>query len=203
MKQTTRDKILKIFSEQSGYVRTKDIKAHGMHHIHLQELQDDGTIRKIKHGLYCLSDLPDYSQYSSLKEALFTIPNGVICLGTALSYYGLITWDPPEIHVAIPKSRKVKLPVYPPIRIYYFSGVFYSTGIMNETIDSGETIQIYDKEKTICDIIRYRNQIGIDIMKEALEEYLKRDDRSLNILHSYAKELRIRSILDKYLEVLL
>lgn len=74
---------------------------------------------------------------------------------------------------------------------------------MNETIDSGETIQIYDKEKTICDIIRYRNQIGIDIMKEALEEYLKRDDRSLNILHSYAKELRIRSILDKYLEVLL
>lgn len=119
-----------------------------------------------------------------------------------LSYYGFSTWDPPEVHVAIPKGRKVVLPDYPPIRLYYFSGIFYETGIIHETTESGVLIQIYDKEKTVCDIVRYRNQIGIDIMKEALSEYLKRKDKNLNKLNSYAKSLKICSVLRQYLEVL-
>ena len=200
MKQKTREKILKIFHEQSGYARTKDIKTHGIHHSHLKELQKDGTIVKLKHGLYSLSDS---SQFNSLKEAQVSIPSGIICLGTALSYYGLSTRDPPEVHIAIPKSRKVKLPNYQPIRLYYFSGVFYETGIVHEATESGLIIQIYDIEKTICDIVRYRNQIGIDIMKEALREYLKRKDKNLNKLISYAKILKISSILGQYLEVLI
>lgn len=203
MKQTTRTKILDIFHQKSGHARTKDIKDHGMHHTHLKELLEDGTIIKLKHGLYCLSDLSGYSQFSSLKEAQLSVPSGVICLGTALSYYELSTWDPPEIHIAIPRSRKVKSPDYPPIHIYYFSGIFYTTGIVNETIDSNTTIQIYDREKTICDIIRYRNQIGVDIMKESLGEYLRRNDRNLNKLNFYAKDLNIGTVLNQYLEVLL
>lgn len=200
MRRTTLEKILNIFHQQSGYARTQDIRNHGIHHSHLNELQNDGTIVKLKHGLYCLSDI---GQFNSLKEAQTTIPSGIICLGTALSYYGLSTWDPPEIHIAIPKSRKVKLPEYPPIRLYYFSGVFYTTGILHETTETGVEIQIYDKEKTICDIVRFRKQIGTDIMKEALEEYLKRKDRNLNKLLSYAKNLRISSVMNQYLEVLI
>jgi predicted transcriptional regulator of viral defense system len=199
MRQATRERILRIFHEQSGYARTKDIKKAGIHHSYLNELLDDGTIFKLKHGLYCLSDI---SRYNSLKEAQITIPSGIICLGTALSYYGLSTWDPPEVHIAIPKSRKVKLPDYPPIRLYYFSGVFYETGIVNESTDSGVTIQIYAREKTVCDIVRYRNQIGMDIMKEALREYLKQKDKDLNKLNSYAKILKISSVIGQYLEVL-
>jgi len=199
MRQTTLDRILRIFREQSGYARTKDIKRAGIHHSHLNELLENGTILKLKHGLYCLSDI---IQFNSLKEAQITIPSGIICLGTALSYYGLSTWDPPEVHIAIPKSRKIKLPDYPPIRLYYFSGVFYETGIVHESTESGVTIQIYDKEKTVCDIVRYRNQIGIDIMKEALKEYLKQKDRNLNKLNSYAQTLKINSIIGQYLEVL-
>lgn len=199
MRQATRERILRIFHEQSGYARTKDIKRQGIHHSHLNELLENGTIFKLKHGLYCLSDI---SQFNSLKKAQITIPSGIICLGTALSYYGLSTWDPPEVHIAIPKSRKVKLPDYPPIRLYYFSGVFYETGIVHESTESGVIIQIYDIEKTVCDIVRYRNQIGIDIMKEALREYLKQQDKNLNKLNSYAKTLKIGSILRQYLEVL-
>jgi len=197
MRQITREKILKIFHEQSGCARTKDIRRQGIHHSHLIELQQNGKIVKLKHGFYCLSDI---SQFNSLKAAQITIPSGIICLGTALSYYGLSTWDPPEVHIAIPKGRKVKLPDYPPIRLYYFSGVFYETGIVHESTESGVTIQIYDVEKTVCDIVRYRNQIGIDIMKEALSEYLKQKDKNLNKLNSYAQSLKIGSVLRLFAE---
>jgi len=200
MKEITREKILEIFRQQSGYARTRDIKEKGIHHSHLTELQKDGTIIKVKHGLFSLSE---NAQYSSLIESQLSIPDGIICMGSALSFYELSTWDPPDIHIAIPKSRKVKLPDYPPVKLFYFSGDFYKTGITTEKLESGETIQIYDREKTICDVIRYRNKIGIDVMKEALGEYIKSKEKNLNKLNSYTKNLRINSVLRQYLEVLL
>lgn len=200
MKQNTREKILEIFRQQSGYARTRDIKEQGIHHSHLKELQKDGTILKVKHGLFSLAE---NSQYSSLIESQLSIPDGIICMGSALSFYNLTTWDPPDIHIAIPKSRKVTLPDYPPVKLFYFSGEFYKTGITTEKLDSGETIQIYDREKTICDVIRFRNRIGIDIMKEALGEYIKSKGKNLNRLNSYAINLKISSVLRQYLEVLI
>jgi hypothetical protein len=72
-----------------------------------------------------------------------------------------------------------------------------------ETTESDQHIRIYDLEKCICDLVRFRNRIGIDILKEALGEYLKRRDKDLNKLNSYAKTLKISSVLGQYLEVLI
>ena len=199
MKPEIRERILSQFKQQSGYARTGDILDLGIHNIYLKELEQEGTLIKLKRGLYCLQNL---ESQSTMVEALITIPDGVICLGTALSYYDLTTWDPPEIHVAIPHGRKVKQPEYPPVKLYYFTGIFYSTGII-ETTESDQHIRIYDLEKCICDLVRFRNRIGIDILKEALGEYLKRRDKDLNKLNSYAKTLKISSVLGQYLEVLI
>ncbi len=57
--------------------------------------------------------------------------------------------DPPEIHIAIRREQRIKLPEYPPIKLCYFSGEFYKTGITTTELESGETVQIYDREKTI------------------------------------------------------
>ena len=200
MRQATRNKIINIFKDQSGYACTGDITKQGIHHVHLKALLEDGTIIKIKHGLFSLSD---NNQFDAFLEAKLSIPDGVICLGTALSWYGLTTWDPPEIHIAIPKGRKIKLPEYPPVKLFYFSGNFYNYGIADEEIESGDVIKIYDREKTICDIVRYRNKIGIDIMKESLREYLKSNEINLNKLHKYSVSLKISSVLRQYLDVLI
>ena len=124
-------------------------------------------------------------------------------MGTALSFYELTTWNPPDVHIAILHGRKVVLPDYPPIKLYHFSGSFFRIGQIEISLDTGQKISIYDKERTICDVVRYRNRIGIDIMKEALGEYIRSNDKNLNILHDYAKKLRISSILFQYLDVLL
>lgn len=199
MKPVIRERILSLFKQQSGYARTGDILDLGIHNIYLKELEEEGSIIKLKRGLYCLQNL---ESQNAMAEALLMIPDGVLCLGTALSYYDLTTWNPPEIHVAIPHGRKVKQQEYPPVKLYYFTGVFYSTGI-NKTMDSNHLIRIYDIEKCICDLVRFRNRIGIDILKEALGEYLKRKDKNLNKLNRYAAALKISSVLNKYLEVLI
>jgi predicted transcriptional regulator of viral defense system len=200
MKKEIRTKILEIFKKHSGYARTKDILDQGIHNIYLRELEEEGAIFKIKHGLYSLSEP---NQYNSLHEALLAVPASVICMGSALSYYDLTTWNPADVHIAIRRGRKVVLPDYPPIQLYHFSGKFFDTGQTSVTLDSGHTIAIYDKEKTICDLVRYRNRVGIDIMKEALTEYVKQGGKKLNVLYNYARDLNISSVLNQYMEVLL
>ncbi|MDA3939239.1 MAG: type IV toxin-antitoxin system AbiEi family antitoxin domain-containing protein [Spirochaetia bacterium] len=200
MNLETKNRILYVFQEHSGYAWTKDIRAKGIHHKYLQELVEEGIIIRIRHGLY---SLPEIESYNSLHEALLVVPDGIICMGTALSYYGLTSWNPPDIHIAIPHGKKIVLPAYPPVKLYYFTGVFFETGRTTITLDSGQQISIYDKERTICDSVRYRNKIGIDITKEALGEYVRSKDKNLNTLYDYASRLRIRSVLNQYLDVLL
>jgi len=196
----TKQKILSIFAEHSGYARTQDIKSKGIHHKYLQQLVAEGTILKIKHGLYSLSEI---DSYTALGEALLTVPDGIICMGTALSHYELTTWNPPEIHIALPRGRKLVLPDYPPIQLYHVSADLFTLGRTKEKTDFGQSISIYNRERVVCDAVRFRNKIGLDIMKEVLREYMQSEYRDLNSLNHYARKLRIESVLNQYMDVLL
>jgi hypothetical protein len=96
----------------------------------------------------------------------------------------------------------VLLPDYPPIKLYYWNKRFYETGII-ETTYNEEQIKIYDIEKSVCDVIRYRNKVGTDITSEVLRNYLKRKDRNLDKLMKYAENMRIATVLNQYLTMML
>ena len=200
MTDETRKRIIQVFTEHSGYARTRDIRSSGIHNKYLQQLVEEGSIIKLKHGLYSLAEVDNYTV---LKEALLTVPEGIICMGTALSYYELTTWNPPETHIAIQRGRKVVLPEYPPIKLYHILEDFLTIGRTEIKAESGGMIAIYDRERVVCDAVRFRNKIGMDIMKEVLKEYKASRQKNLNKLYSYARKLRIKTVLIQYLDVLL
>jgi predicted transcriptional regulator of viral defense system len=119
----------------------------------------------------------------------------------ALAYYNLTTLKPWEVSVAISKNARVKLPEYPPIRIYYFTPRIYNAGIEKMTIGKHE-VKIYSREKTLCDCMRYRKQIGQDIIKEMMVSYLKGHNRNLDMLLKHAKICGVTKEIQTYLEVL-
>ncbi len=194
--------IEKIFLENKGYARTGDITGRGFHSSYIYSLEREGIIAKVKRGLYRWEDY-DFDEKEELISVSKIVPEGVICLVSALSYYDLSTYNPWEYYVAIRRdARKPALPGYPPIRLMFFSDKHYFEGIREVSI-SGNIFKIYDIEKTICDCIRYRNKIGMDIVKEALNAYVKRRDKNISKLMKYAKVMRVDSIIREYLEVLL
>ena len=194
--------IKKIFDKNKGYARTKEIIDQGIHTSYLYKLVENGVISRIKRGLYHWVD-NEIDNKQELIEVSKIVPNGVICLLSALSYYDISTYNPWEYYVAIHRDHhKPKIPEYPPISIFYFADKQYNTGIEEIKI-KGNKIRIYDLEKTICDCIRYRNKIGVDIVKEALNEYVKKRGSKINKLLSYARETGVHSIIKKYLEVLI
>ena len=104
--------------------------------------------------------------------------------------------------MAVRKDKKIAtLPKYPPIDIYHFGKDRYELGIVTVN-DNGNAFKIYDIEKTVVDIIYFRNQVGIEETKEILVNYLNRKDRDLNKLYMYSKKLHCEKILRTYLEVL-
>jgi predicted transcriptional regulator of viral defense system len=201
MKSSIREEIERIFKANGGYVRTRDITGRGIHNIYLQELLNEGTIEKVKQGLYRWEDMIDNSN-SSLIEVSLAIPQGVICLLYALAYHKLTTQKSWEVSVAIERGSRVSLPEYPPVKLYYFSSSMFNEGI--EKIREGKhVIRIYNKEKTICDCMRFRNQLGKDIIKEMMVEYLRNSNRNLELLMKYAALCRVTNPIRNYLEVLM
>jgi predicted transcriptional regulator of viral defense system len=183
MKDEIRNKIISIFIDNHGYSSTGEITDAGIHHKYLHILEDEGTIEKVKRGLYVLANQRNESAFIDIANI---VPKGIICLASALSYYELTTYEPLETEIAIDNKRKIVLPETPPIHLYYFS-----------------KIKIYDKEKTICDLIFYRNKIGKDIMREVLSNYTRMKNKNISKLFEYAKKLRNNHQLKQYMEVLI
>jgi predicted transcriptional regulator of viral defense system len=200
MLDKTQKRIQDIFKKHSGYARTIDICSEGIHHTYLRQLVDDGKLIKIRHGLY---SLPEIDNHAVLHEALLIIPGGIICVGTALSYHELTTWNPPDIHIGLPRGKKIVLPDYPPIKLFHFTESIFNLGREEIEMGNGRHISIYNKERCVCDAVRFRNKIGIDIMKEVLRGYMNSKNKNINILNQYARKLRISSVINQYQDVLL
>jgi predicted transcriptional regulator of viral defense system len=193
------EQITAIFLQNGGYARTKDILDAGLNHYYLAKLEKEGKIIKVKRGLYRLLSV---SVDDELAEVQRLVPDGVICLFSAWAYYGLSDFVPPQYHVAIEKSKKVVLPEYPPIKLYYWSQQYWEAGVEKVAID-GHPVAIYNKEKSVCDAIKFRNKIGKETEKEILENYLKQKERNIDLLLQYAKQLRVDKQIKSYLSILL
>lgn len=191
------DNKLRLLIEQNGgYITRRQIIGNRYLYYRLLESVKVGEIIRLKPGVYCLEDV----MAGTMIDIDKIVPEGVLCLYSAWSHYGLTTQIPQGYYVAIPRKRKVTLPDYPPIFLNYWEQSIYATGIKRERID-GLEVSIYDMEKSVCDAIRNRNKIGIDVSSEILKNYLSRKERNITRLTGYAKSMRIAGILNSYLEI--
>lgn len=190
-----------IFETDRQFYDVKMLRDSGLSNYKINKLVDDGKLIKLNNKVYQSTsyngDESDFSVVSAYS------PRGVFCMMTAARFYGLTTYLPDSVDIAIKRQDKIStLPDWPLVKIWYFPEARYSTGITQASDNCG-TYNIYDVEKTVIDIIYYRNKIGIEETKEVLRNYLARQDRDLVKLHRYADSLKCGKILGTYLEVLL
>ena len=182
------------------FYTTSKLKAMGYSYYRLGQMEKNGQLHRINRTTY--ENLSYKGDENDFINVAAYIPEGVICLMSAARYYELTNFLPNVINVAIDRKKKVStLPIWPEVKIYYFDPSRMDTGI-TEITEGGDTFRIFDIEKTVVDIIYYRNKIGIEETAEVLRNYLKRQDRQIDRLYTYAKTLRCEAILRTYLEVL-
>lgn len=183
------------------YLLVSDLLSAGYSYYRINKLVEEGKHIKLNKKTY---ENTAYSGETSDFEVAFAYaPRGIICMMTAARSHGLTTFLPDAVDIAIERNMKVStLPDWPSIDIWYFPEKRYCNGITSISDAAGE-YPIYDVEKTVIDILYYRNKVGIEETKEILKNYLARADRDLIRLRRYAEALGCGKILRTYLEVLL
>lgn len=185
MEARTRRRIEGYLDEHSGVVRTIDFQRAGLHNDYLRTLVDEGRIVRLKAGLYIASEAQTPSGFF---EAELAMPRAVVCLASALAHYDLSTYEPPAVQVAVPRGDQTKPPSFPPIRQFSFSKDRHRLGIETQRIDDRD-VRIYNREKTICDAIRFRRTLGQDVVNEAIRNYLAGPRKDIDKAIDYSRLL--------------
>ena len=189
-----RKDIIETLQKQGGFMTTSEVKSRGDYE-HLRRATVDGTLMRIRQGVYVETS----ALANNMIDVQRIVPNGVLCLYSAFAHYELSTHVPAATCIAIDAKRKVRLPEYPPIDLYYWKKVNLDFGVVEKEI-SGYMVLITDMERTVCDAVKYRNKIGLDVCGEVIDSYLKNENRNITLLHEYAGRLRVKNTLTKYLE---
>ncbi len=192
---------LESFRALGGMLRTRDVLAAGIHPRTLYALRDSGHIQQLSRGLFRLVDAPGLA-HPDLVTLAIKVPQGVLCLISALAWHQLTTQIPHEISVAIPRGAEAPRLDYPPVRHFWFSGPAYTEGIETHPVD-GVRLRIYSREKTLADCFKYRHRIGLDTALEALKTYVQRGRVNIELLLHYADLCRVKRVITPYLEALL
>ena len=199
MAHTKKERILQLLKE-TGVLRPRDLEEIGISGVYLNKLYAEGLLERPSRGLYTLVDT-EPSEHRTIAEAGKRVPQGVVCLLSALRYHDLTTQAPFEVWLALDEKARLPSIEYPPLRIVRFSGEALSFGIEYHEVDSVK-IRVYSPAKTIADCFKYRNKIELDVAIEALRDCLQQRKATLDELWAAAKVCRMSNVMRPYLETM-
>jgi len=183
-----------------GVVRAHDLKDRGIPRAVIYVLCRRGLLKRQARGLYVSTDHALTAEHA-LAQVAKRVPNGIVCLLTALRFHGLTTQMPREVWIALPeKARRPRLK-YPALRVARFSGAALSEGVETHPIE-GVAVSIYSAAKTVADCFKYRNKVGIDVAVEALKDFSRMYRGGADDLARFARICRVTRVMQPYLDAI-
>lgn len=188
--------IIDLFRKSGGYLTRGEIKS-GKQYYQLRRLADENMVKRVKPGVFFWEEMVSEKTMIDVERL---VPDGVLCYYSAWFHYGLTTQIPQNHHIAIVKNRRVTLPDFPPVQLHYWQEEYVSLGKVYRQIE-GINVPITNIEKSVCDAVKFRKKIGMDVCAEILRNYLASPDRDLEKLMRYAKTMRIGTIMKIFINI--
>lgn len=196
---TDQAKALKLARRSQG-VTTRELVAAGIHRQVLSRLVSAGQLERTTRGLYHHVEHA-VTESHGLVVACTAVPQGVICLLSALQFHGIGTQLPAQVWIAIDRRAHRPALKYPPLRVLRFTGPAVSEGVGAHRRE-GRTVRVYGVAKTLADCFKYRNKIGLDVALEALRDAWRARKFTMDELDHYARICRMHRVMRPYLEAL-
>ena len=195
---STFEQAVLALAEQRPLLRARDLAAHGLPTMVLSRLVAAGRLERIARGVYSLPGR-SLSEHRSLAEVALRVPQGIVCLLSALRVHGIGTQAPFEVWIAIPHNSPTPRLDQPALRAIRMSGPALSEGIEPMQID-GVSVPVFNPAKTVADCFKYRNKIGLDVALEALRDGWAQRKLTIDALWHYATIDRVAKVMRPYLE---
>lgn len=179
-----------MFLQHDYVMTTAELKAERIYYADIQQLIKNDLIEKVKRGYYHWIDDFNGSEVIIINR-LF--PDVVLCMETALFYYKYSDINPAEWNIAIDKntSRQRTKINYPFVKAYRVEPALLPIGETKGKIDFIK-VRIYDRDRTICDMLRNMNRMDKEIFNKAIQTYVKDPKKNISNLMQYARELRVQ-----------
>ena len=171
-------------------MRSKQLQEENILYRPLQKLIQQGCVEKVRYGYY---QWVDYDDFSEVGTVVRLFPDAILCMDTALRYYGYSDRTPAEWHLAVSKdSGKSRFKIdYPFVKPYYIEPSLLEIGLTTGEVD-GHKVRIYGKDRLMCDCLRYRNKMDKEIFNKAIQNYIADPGKSVPKLLEYAEMLRVK-----------
>jgi predicted transcriptional regulator of viral defense system len=194
------DKLRQIMNGRQGLLLTSDLASFNIPRTYLSILEQNGEIERVSRGVY-------RSAAAFIEDELFSLQSKysstIFSHETALYFHDLTDRAPLTYSISVPSGYHSHFLNKSGYKIFYVNRNLFDLGVISMNTPHGNKVQSTDLERTICDIVRSRNQIDIQVRNVALKRYVKHKNRNLNQLYTYAKRFRIQTIIREYLEILL
>lgn len=194
--------VLDIARRAGGTSSAMELIESGARWDDLYRLRDSGELIEISRGVYRVADAPA-TAHLDLVAVCRRAPGGMICLNSAAGFWDLSDEMPDSVHLAIARGKHRPQIAYPPTRVHVFAIATFSLGRVLHKVESGETIAISSKERTVVDLMRFRSRVGRDLALGALRRYLQGGDAKPGELLALARRLRVGSVMAEAMEPLL
>lgn len=192
-----RDKLKELIDSSDGLILTKEVEKAGIPRQYLTVFTKENKLERVAQGVYLTPDTFDDEMYriqARNQRAIFSHE-------TALYLHDLTDRDPIRWSVTVPYGYNATHLKDEGISIYTVKKELHQMGSMEMETIYGRPIKVYNQERTICDIVRNRNNMDVAILNDSIKRYLELKERNIPLLLRYAKELRVENILRKYLEI--
>jgi len=195
--ETQRERAI-AFARRRGIVTSREARRRGIHSQVLTRLVADGVLERVGRGRYRLPDAPR-TEHHGLALAAAAVPQGVVCLLSALDFHGIGTQLPSKVWMAIDRRARAPTVDWPPMRIVRFGGDALTSGVEVHEVE-GVPVRVFSPAKTIADLFKYRNKIGLDVALEALDEGWRTKRATVDEMNRYARICRVERVMRPYLE---
>lgn len=178
----------RIFSRYDYVMTTGQLSDEKLYYRAIQKMLDQGLIEKVKRGCYHWIEDNGTSEVAIINR-LF--PDAVLCMETALFYYEYSDRNPAEWHITIDKNasrQRIQID-YPFIKAYRVEPELLTLGEIKGEIARIE-VRIYDRDRTICDVLRNMNKMDKEVFNKAVQGYVEDSKKNIPNLMQYAKVLR-------------
>ena len=192
------DKILKIMKKNNEMTTPAQLEKKGISRVYLSRMEEEGIIERIDRGIYVTKDFK-YDEYYLFQ---FKYPKAIFSYNTALYFYEMTERTPIKMDVTVYRE-------YNPhrfkdlVNVYKISKELYNLGVTEKKSPQGMKVKTYNLERTVCDIIKDKDSLDIEIRNKAIKKAIKSKEFNASKMFEYAKKMNIYDKVKNYMEAII
>ncbi|MGO1369919.1 type IV toxin-antitoxin system AbiEi family antitoxin domain-containing protein [Senegalia sp. (in: firmicutes)] len=196
---TKNELVMELIKKNNGFVTANEAVSAGINNKTLQRMHQSGEIERVEQGLYMNPDQMEdeylLTQYRCRK--------GIFSHETALYFHDLTDRTPFQLMLTIPSGYNTRLlKEKEKFKFFYIREKLHTIGRITMETPFGHQVYVYNKERTICDCLKKKDQLDTDLVNEGVKRYMKTPGADYSKLLNYADVFNIKDLVRKYMEVL-